>query len=234
MARATVDAELLALGHISIFESLNEEDLGGVARAAWLLKLKPEHVLVSPTCDAGATYFLLEGRVKLFHMSKQGREVTVQILQAGDVFGDFSEDERDGQQLWAETIEPSRVAVMPTDHFSGLLRRHPSVALRLVGEMSTRLSRRAEQIEDLALRDVPGRVASTLLKLAEEHGTMGSRGMTISLRLTHQDIADMAAAGRETVTAVLARLRRDGTIDIENKRVRIVHPERLGVRVRDE
>ena len=227
------DEDLEELGQVYIIESLDDEHLAAVAGKASVLELNRRHVIFSPESYSEATYLLLRGKVKLFQMSEEGREVTVEVLQGGDVFGQFSDSE-DGQGMWAETMEPSKLAVLTAGDFAALLEDHASVALKLVDEMSARLSRRAGQIEDLALRNVPARIACTLLKLGEEHGIMGSDGITIDLRLTHQDIANMVAASRETVTTVLTDMRHEGIIDIERKRVRIAQPEGLEARARLE
>jgi CRP/FNR family transcriptional regulator len=225
------DDDLEELAQVSIFESLENGHLAAVADKASVLELNRQHVIFSPESHSGATYLLLRGKVKLFQMSEEGREVTVDILQGGDIFGQLSDNE-DGQEMWAETMEPSKVAVLTASDFAALLQEHTSVALKLVDEMSAQLSRRAGQIEDLALRNVPARIANTLLKLGEDHGVMGRDGITIDLRLTHQDIANMVAASRETVTTVLTDMRHEGIIDIERKRVRIAHPEDLEARAR--
>jgi CRP-like cAMP-binding protein len=227
------DEEFEELGQIYIFESLESEELRVAAGAATTLDFNRRHVIFSPESHSNVTYLLLRGKVKLFQMSEEGREVTVEVLQAGDMFGQLSDNE-DGQGMWAETMEPSKLAVLTAADFAELLKNHMSVALKLVDEMSARLSRRAGQIEDLALRNVPARIANTLLKLGEEHGIMGRDGITIDLRLTHQDIANMVAASRETVTTVLTDMRHEGIIDIERKRVRIAHPEGLEARARLE
>ncbi|MGD8238819.1 MAG: Crp/Fnr family transcriptional regulator [Armatimonadota bacterium] len=233
MEHTLIDYDLDGLGQICIFESLNQEQLAAVAHQASVLDLNRRHVIFSPESYSESTYLLLRGKVKLFQMSEEGREVTVEVLQAGDIFGQFSDND-EGQGMWAETMEPSKVGVLTAADFAALLQHHTAVALKLVDEMSARLSRRAGQIEDLALRNVPARIANTLLKLGEEHGTMGRDGITIDLRLTHQDIANMVAASRETVTTVLTDMRHEGIIDIERKRVRIAYPEGLEARARLE
>ena len=211
---------------VAILESLSPADLKGIREHVTVVRLKRRQTVYSPESSDEAAYLLLEGKVKLFHMSDEGREIIVDILQAGELFGDLqSLDGHSG--MWAETLEDSEIAVLPREHFNELLRGHPDVALRLVEEMSQRLHRRASQIEDLALRNVSSRVANTLLKLGENHGTMGRNGITINLRLTHQDIANMVAASRETVTTVLVDMREDGIIDIQRKHVRIADPEHL-------
>ncbi|MFQ6096349.1 MAG: Crp/Fnr family transcriptional regulator [Armatimonadota bacterium] len=213
---------------IGIFESLSPAELADISEHSTLVRMKKRQTVYSPESADEAAYLLLDGKVKLFHMSDEGREIIVEILQAGDVFGEVQPMDAP-PETWAETLDACRIALLPQDYFSDLLRAHPEVALRLVEEMSLRLQHRASQIEDLALRSVSARVANTLLKLGEAHGTMSRNGITIDLRLTHQDIANMVAASRETVTTVLVDMREHGVIEIERKYVRIANPAHLQV-----
>jgi CRP/FNR family transcriptional regulator len=206
-------------------------DLARVSKRATLLRLPPRQAVYSPESADEATYLVLSGKVKLFRTSDEGREIIVEIVQGGEVFGELRPfDGRGG--TWAETLEDSEMAVLPRGYLNALIRRHPEVALGVVEEMSQRLQQRALQIEDLALRNVPARVANALLRLGENHGIMSRNGIRIDLRLTHQDIADMVAAARETVTNVLGDMREGGIIDIEHHRVRIGDPAHLQAMVR--
>jgi len=93
--------------------------------------------------------------------------------------------------------------------------------------LARRLRAAEKEIEDLALRDVPGRLASLLLRVEEEHGERHDRGIRLAFRLTHQDLAHMVGSTRETVTTILSRFRDDGLIAVEHKTVIILDRERL-------
>lgn len=226
MAEAVEIAAADRLQMVRILEGLSLAELERISRHVTAMRLGRRQIVYSPESAGEATYLLLDGKVKLFHMSDNGREVIVEIVQDGDAFGELLSPGR-GTHTWAETLTECEIAALARDQFGGLLRAHPDVALRLVEEMSQRLQQRASQIEDLALRSVPSRVASTLLRLGEIHGTVGRQGITIGVRLTHQDIANMVAAARETVTSILVHMRADGIIHIERKHVRIADAERL-------
>jgi CRP-like cAMP-binding protein len=220
------DISVERLQAVRILERLSAGDLVRIGKHARLLRLPPRQTIYSPESADEATYLLLSGKVKLFQASDEGRDIIVEIVQDGEVFGELRPSDGRGG-MWAETLEDSEMAVLPRGYLNALMRRHPEVALGLVEEMSQRLQQRASQIEDLALRNVPARVASALLRLGESHGIMSRNGIRIDLRLTHQDIADMVAAARETVTNVLGDMREGGIIDIEQHHVRIGDPAHL-------
>lgn len=215
------------LEQINIFEGLSDEDLLEIAKLATRAQYPRDAVIYSPEDEAGSIYLLEEGKVKLSKVANDGKEITIAVLQGGDVFGELSMSDDETYDVFAEVLEDARVCIISRDDFAELVRRKPEVALMLIRSMSERLRQAESQIEDLVFRSVPARVASLLTKLAEEHGRMGREGITIDLRLTHQDIANMVGATRETVTNVLNGLRSSGIIEIAQKRVRIVDQDAL-------
>jgi CRP/FNR family transcriptional regulator len=215
------------LEQINIFEGLSEIDLMEIARLATTAYYPREAIVYSPEDEAASIYLLEEGKVKLSKVANDGKEITIAVLQGGDVFGEMSMSDGQTYEVFAEVLEDARVCIISRDDFAALVRRKPEIALRLIRSISERLRRAESQIEDLVFRNVPARVASLMLKLADEHGRMSREGITIDLRLTHQDIANMVGATRETVTNVLNDLRTNGIIEIEQKRVRVLDQEQL-------
>ncbi|MFQ5809002.1 MAG: Crp/Fnr family transcriptional regulator [Armatimonadota bacterium] len=215
------------LEQINIFEGLSEADLADIARLVTTEHYGREAVIYSPEDEAGSIYLLEEGKVKLSKVANDGKEITIAVLQGGDVFGELSMSDGETYEVFAEVLEDARVCIISRDDFSALVREKPEIAMMLIRSMSERLRRAESQIEDLVFRSVPARVAHLMMKLADEHGRVSRDGITIDLRLTHQDIANMVGATRETVTNVLNDLRNDNIIEIEQKRVRIVDQHRL-------
>ena len=215
------------LEQINIFEGLSDEELQEIAKLTTTAHYPREAVIYSPEDEAGSIYLLEEGKIKLSKVANDGKEITIAVLQGGDVFGELSMTDGETYDVFAEVLEDARVCIIAREKFAELVRQKPEIALMLIRSLSERLRNAESQIEDLVFRSVPARVASLMVKLAEEHGRVSREGITIDLRLTHQDIANMVGATRETVTNVLNGLRSDGIIDIEQKRVRILSQERL-------
>jgi CRP/FNR family transcriptional regulator len=210
------------LEQINIFEGLSEMELLEIARLATTQHFAREAVLYSPEDEAGSIYLLEEGKVKLSKVADDGKEITIAVLQGGDVFGELSMSAGETYEVFAEALEEARVCIISRDDFAALVRQKPEIALMLIRSISERLRRAESQIEDLVFRSVPARVAHLMMKLSQEHGRVSREGITIDLRLTHQDIANMVGATRETVTNVLNDLRGRDIIEIEQKRVRIL------------
>ncbi len=122
-----------------------------------------------------------------------------------------------------------RHAWLYREDFEEVLHGHPETALRIIGALAQRLRLAEEEIENLVFRDVPGRLASALLRLGEVYGVREPKTgpIRLTLRLTHQDLASMIGATRETVTTILTRFRDEGLTDLQQRFIVIRQPEKL-------
>lgn len=210
-----------------VFDGLTERDLREIAEIGKTLELKREQIVFAPEDEADHVYVLASGKVKLAKVADDGKEVTIAVLQPGDVFGELSLFSGETHDTFAEVIEDATIYAIPRADFEGLLSSRPALSLALLSSIMERLRQAESQIEDLVFRSVPARVAHLILKLAQDHGHVGPKGITVRLRLTHQDVANFVGATRETVTNVLNDLRADGLIEIEHKQIRILDYEGL-------
>jgi len=219
--------KLWYLRQTGLFDRLSEPDLQRLASLSHMREYpRGQPIVLSLEPDPDLIYLVKAGRVKISAVSPEGKEQILALLERGDVFGELAP---------AATAPPTRVEAF--DHtvvctlrrtlFEDIIRRTPEVALRVIAVLSRRLRAAEQEIEDLALRDVPGRLAALLLRLAEEYGEPHGPGIRLSLRLTHQDLAGMVGSTRETVTALISRFRDEGLLTAEHQIMVILQPERL-------
>ncbi|MDR7481494.1 MAG: Crp/Fnr family transcriptional regulator, partial [Armatimonadota bacterium] len=133
-------------------------------------------------------------------------------------------------EVHCEAFEDTLVCVLRRADFEDLVRRKPDLALRVVRVLAERLRDAEETIERLALHDVPARLAALLVRLAEAYGEPHGDGRRLALRLTHQDLAGMIGATRETVTLTLNRFRDEGLIAVEERHIVIRDSRALAAR----
>ena len=157
---------------------------------------------------AGALYVIMTGRVKVHTATRGGDEVILEILKAGDFFGEMSL--LDGQPRAADvsTVETTDLALLDGDAWRQAILEQPGIAVALLRILSERLREQNEKIEMLMTRDVTGRVAGLLLRLAATQGR-GLPGGTvrIEVNLSQSDIANFVGATRERVSRVLTAFR---------------------------
>ncbi len=166
--------------------------------------------------------------VKISALSEGGRELAMEILAAGDIFGSIPHVES-GSAAYAEAVEKSLVSSIDCSSFASLLTRKPElceVFVRLLGE---KVARTQKKLEDVVFLDVQGRLAKVLLELAKKTGALkeGINQAEFSISLTHKDLGGMAATTRETTTAVLNRFKKSGIAEVERGHVKIYDVQKL-------
>lgn len=157
-------------------------------------------------------YLVKRGNVRISRITPDGKEITVAILGAGDIFGEetlFAEGER---TTVATTVGETLLCTAKADDLFALLSSDPELALNVAKIVHERLNDASATIEDLAFARVTDRLLHLFEKLAAEHGVAIAGGTRIELKLTHADIASLIGSTRETVTVELANLVREGKI----------------------
>jgi len=220
------EGKLWYLRQVDLFEGISEEEVERLARQAVLRKYTRGEVILSPEESSERIYIVKKGRVKLSKYSPDGKEQILALLQSGDVFGAFTLV-GGRENVHVEAFEDTVLCALRREDFYAVVREHPEIVLRLLGLLAKRLQRAEQEIEELAFQGVPGRLASLLLRMAQEYGERGPDGIRIALRLTHQDLANMIGATRETVTSVLGKFKREGLVLFDRKNIVIRSPERL-------
>ncbi|MEO7086425.1 MAG: Crp/Fnr family transcriptional regulator [Gemmatimonadaceae bacterium] len=165
--------------------------------------------------DPGDSLFVVrEGRVKVVLIGEDGREVILGVLSVGDHFGELALIDDRPRSAHVIAMEDSNLLVLRRDDFRRRVESSPTVAWSLLMELSRRLRRADDKIGGLVLLDVPGRIARLLLDLSEE-----ARNPTIEKALTHQTIAQMIGASRETVSRAMKEFQDAHWVTVERRRI---------------
>lgn len=173
--------------------------------------------------DPGDALFIVRGgRVKVVLVGDDGREVILVVLGAGEHFGELSLI--DGQPRSAHVIamEDAQLLVLRRDDFRREVEANPAVGWALLVELSRRLRVADAKIGGLVLLDVPGRIARVLLDNAPDE-----ESNVVQRPLTHQVIAQMVGASRETVSRALGDFQDAGWIAVERRKIRLTDREAL-------
>lgn len=211
-----------ALGTIPLFQGLNETDLAVIEDLS-VERSFPRGTIILTEGDMGdSLYAIVRGRVKVFIGDEDGREITLKILTVGDFFGEMSLIDKQPRSASVTTLENTTLKVLSQHAFQECLKRAPSIATTVMTALAKRLRDADRKISNLALMDVYGRVANTLLDLAIQ-----SEGkLVVGEKLSQQDIANMVGASREMVNRILKDLSERGYISIESKQITI-HDNKL-------
>lgn len=225
--KADLEAKIQFLRRVPIFGALNDDSMQRIA-SIMLEKSYSRKSIVFHEGDHGDTLYIIKaGRVKIAKVAIDGREKTLTIMQPGDFFGEMAIFDNLPRSATAEAIDNDvRLFGLNKKDFERLVHEYPSIALRIMKDLTRRIRQINQQIEDLAFKDVHGRVSSTLFQLLETEEKI--RGQQLNyLRMTHQDLANMVGSSRETVTRALNRLQNEGIISISHQQIEILDREYL-------
>ena len=204
------------LATVPLFKGLDADEM---AKFAELLRDKsyPKGSVILFEDDPGDALFIVRaGRVKVVLVAEDGREVILGILGPAEHFGELSLIDDQPRSAHVIAMEESTLLVLRRDDFRRRVEQNPSVAWSLLAELSRRLRRADGKIGSLVLLDVPGRIARLLLDAADEGGSD-----LIEKPLTHQTIAHLIGASRETVSRATREFQDSGWVTAEQRRIRI-------------
>ena len=174
-----------------------------------------------------AVHFVMEGKVKIYKTSEDGREHILYIAVPGDIFAEVILFNEVNYPATAEVLEQARIAVIRNEDLEQVLKDHPPMAVAIIKVLNKRLMDAQQQVKSLALHNTHGRTAQMLIKLAMEHGSKTENGMELDLVISRQELANMVGTTRETVTRVLMAFKKYQLIEIDRNTIRITQPDKL-------
>lgn len=173
-------------------------------------------------------YILVTGRVKIFELTADGKEIILWFCTAGELFGvsdALTSNEIGTRRINARSCGYTELLSVSYDDFLKFVSEFPRVSLPLLQLLSFRLHEITEVLSDVTSVDVSSRVMKLLHRLADRYGRRVENGVFLELPVTHQEMADMIGASRQTVTTVLGDLRRRGLIQMEHRTLFIPEDE---------
>lgn len=220
-------SKLWYLKHIKLFAGLSEAEIQEMERITRMQEVKKKQPIYLPGDPANTVYLLKKGRVKLASSAPSGKEVTFEILEAGEIFGELEALEDSPRETLAEALDDALICAIRREDFDRYLREHPNLSVKLTKLIGLRLRKIQTRVEDLVFRDVPARLAHLLLELSKTDGAPDGPDIRIRIKLTHQEMANLIGRTRETVSTVLGHLREQGLIKIDGRSITILNPSGL-------
>lgn len=210
-----------------LFAGLNEEGFKGIDRITSFRTFKKNDALFLEGEKAYGFFFLCQGRVKLFKSSIEGKEQLLHIVYPGETFAEAAIFEGNVYPATAQVMEDSQLLFIEKKGFLALLRRHPEIALRMLGNISKYLHHFIRLVEDLSLKEVSSRVARYFLDTMDREGVKVGDGIEFKLDIARSDLAARLGTVRETLSRTLRRLRDTSVLEVNGKTIRILDKNAL-------
>jgi CRP-like cAMP-binding protein len=203
-----------------VFLGLSKAVMAEMVRTTTMSTCRLGKIFYRPEDASEVLFILKKGRVQLYRLSPEGKKLTVAALGPGTIFGEMGIIGQGMHSKFAEAVEDCLLCVMSRHDVERLLLSKPAVALRFMKVMADRLNQAEAQLEDMAFKTIPARMASLLLHLRTEAGDR-IHGYT------HQDLAEAIGTYRETATQTLNDFKSKHLIDISRKQIDILDPTGL-------
>ncbi len=215
-----------ALGRVSFFRGLRAESLQVVADRTIRRRIPGGTILFRRGEQCRGLYILLGGSIEIYRSTSTGREQVLHTERPVQSIAELPLFDGGEYPASARTTEQCEVLFLALDDFQRLYTGHPEIAAALIQNLGQRLRRMVRLIEKISLKDVPSRVAASLLDFAEAAGSLKD-GMTFDLPRTQTQLAHELATSRESVARALAGLRKEGIIGQEGREITLLSLSRL-------
>lgn len=210
----------------ALFSWLEEDELQRLAERSEMVACKRNTTFYFADQQSDSIYLVKKGRVKLTRTTSEGREIILDILGPGEIFGELAITAEEMRSHSAVALDDALVCIITRREFEDLLRRHPEMALRVLKLVGLRRRELEMRLEDLIFQPVANRLVLTLLWQARRHGARDNEG-GITLPLTQKDLAHLVGASREAVAEQLAGFKREGLLRTGYRSITLTNPQGL-------
>jgi CRP/FNR family cyclic AMP-dependent transcriptional regulator len=211
--------EIRLLSMVDILGPLSDEEMEDLARRTPDTFLEQEDILYTPKEGTERLFILKKGRVQLYEVDQAGDEITLSVVEDGNVFGEMALIGQSLSGLYVRALTPSTVVSLRREDLEHLIMNKPEVGLRLVRELAQRLHASEVRYANVVGKDVPARLAPLILTLVDSEGVVSSESYRIPTHYTHEQLASMIGCKRVAVTRAFRKLEEGGAVVLKARRI---------------
>jgi CRP/FNR family transcriptional regulator len=218
-----MDEFIRIISGIPLFSGLPDTQLQAIMKIAVEKKINKAETVFSEGEDGKGFFVIIEGKVKIYKVSMEGKEQILHIFGPGQPFGEVPVFAGEKFPANAQAISKTRALFFPREAFVTLISSNPSLALNMLAIMSTKLRQFTIQIENLSLKECPARLASYLIYLASEQGD----DRMVRLNIAKGQLASVLGTIPETLSRIFAKLSSQGLIRVDGPNINLLDREGL-------
>jgi CRP-like cAMP-binding protein len=208
-----------------LISTMPPQALDDLVKFSTVARFEPNQEIVRKGEPGNCLYGILSGRVRIYATSPEGDEITLNVQDTGELFGEIALIDGSMRTASAVAMEHVDLLCIYRDHFLPYLRANPDLLLGMLSLLCQRLRWTSSSIEDSAFLDFPTRLAKRLLLLAEHYRS--GQGDKITIPLSQHDLGSMVGAGREAINKQLTLWRSAGIVDTRRRAIIILNREAL-------
>jgi len=211
---------------VPLFSTLTDDEFTQLAHVFVTRAYRKGQIIFLEEETGNYMYLVLSGKVKVSKAGTGGKETILAIHRTGDFFGEMSLLDGKTAPATVSAMEDAKIISISGSDFHKYLLHNEKVLLQIINVLCARL-RQVWQTQSLSSSTADARIRRGIYELAKRHGVRDAHGTIIDLKITHQELAEMVGTSRETVTRVLARLREQGIIEIDQRRMTLIDADAL-------
>jgi CRP/FNR family cyclic AMP-dependent transcriptional regulator len=215
----SLQEEIRLLSMVDILGPLSDEEMENLAKRTPDTFLEQDDILYTPKEGTERLFILKKGRVQVYEIDKEGEEITLSVIEDGNVFGEMALTGQSLEGLYVRAITPSTVVSLRREDVEDLIRKEPEVGLRLVRDLAERLHDSERRYADVVGKDVPARLATLILTLVDSEGVVSSESYRIPTHYTHDQLGSMIGCRRVAVTRAFRKLEEGGAVVLKDRRI---------------
>ena len=217
------ELKLWYLKRLDLFKGMKEAEMKQIENKMVMKDYDKKEYIYFSLDDTDRVYFVKDGNVEIGYVDESGRELVLDILGPGEIFGTIL-----GKGMhsgFARASGKALICTMNRTDFEDFLQRSPDVSLKVLKFLGFKINVLENKLQNLVFKDIKTRICDLLYSLYQKSGD--KQKQIIKIPLTHQDIANLVGSTRETTSVYMSELKKDGIIAYERRRIKILSEEKL-------
>jgi CRP/FNR family transcriptional regulator, cyclic AMP receptor protein len=215
----SLQEQIHLLSMVDFLGPLSDEEMEDLAKHTPDTFLEHGDVLYTPQEGTQRLFILKKGRVQVYEIDHSGDEITLSVVEGGNVFGEMALTGQSLQGVYVRAMTPSTVVSLRREELEGLIMKKPEVGLRLVRDLAEKLHASEARYAGVIGKNVPARLATLILTLVDSEGVEISESYRIPTHYTHEQLASMIGCKRVAVSRAFRKLKEEGAVDLKERRI---------------
>ncbi len=222
-----MDEKYWYLKRCELFERLDGTQIARLEAQSQVRVFERKSLVYLPDDESDSVLLLVSGRVRIYHITTEGKEALLAFIDPGELFGELTIIGQSQREEFAETMEKSQIVKIPAAAIREVMDENPEVTMGVTKLIGLRRQRFERRLKSLMFQPNRDRLIFLLLELAERYGVPHPDGTALRIRLSHQEMANIIGSTRETVTVVLGELQQEGLLEVKRRQVILNDLDRL-------
>ncbi len=219
---SALHSKIWYLEQINLLKDFKEDELKMFAELTTMRTTGKNEYIYFPNDPSKIVFFLKRGRVKIGKYTDDGKEIIKAILHPGEIFGEMSIAGQESRTDFAQALDDDvMICATNVEDIKKIMNKNAKLSMAITRSIGERLMNVERKMESLIFKDARTRIIDLLIQMAEKRGTKIGDEILLKHDLTHQDIANLTATSRQTVTVTLNELKDQDLIYMERKKILI-------------